>query len=356
MIEFKSPEQIRIKDIAEKAGLSVGTVDRVLHGRPNVSKKARERVEAVLKEINYQPNMYASALASNKKYHFHCLLPEHDQSAYWISVEQGLHQSITNRRDFHLSLGISYYNQFDAESFEKSAEEMLNVHPDGVIIVPQEHTPTKKVCEKLTAENIPFIFLDSNYTDIDALAFFGQDPIRSGIFAARMLMLQAAGSKDVFLIRLINQGRVASKQQEYREVGFRQYMREFHPECRITELNLEITSTENITQQLDKFFATHKNIHHGITFSSRVHMVGEYLLKNNRRDIKLMGYDILEPNLECLKKGIVNFLIAQHSWRQGYECIKALFNHLVMRKEILRDNYMPIELLTLENYIFYNKK
>ena len=56
MIEFKSPEQIRIKDIAEKAGLSVGTVDRVLHGRPNVSKKARERVEAVLKEINYQPN------------------------------------------------------------------------------------------------------------------------------------------------------------------------------------------------------------------------------------------------------------------------------------------------------------
>ena len=57
-------QKVRIKDIAEKSGVSVGTVDRILHNRPNVSKSAREKVEKVLKEINYQPNMYASALAS----------------------------------------------------------------------------------------------------------------------------------------------------------------------------------------------------------------------------------------------------------------------------------------------------
>lgn len=48
-------EKIRIKDIAQRAGVSVGTVDRVLHDRPNVSKPAREKVEAALKEMNYQP-------------------------------------------------------------------------------------------------------------------------------------------------------------------------------------------------------------------------------------------------------------------------------------------------------------
>ena len=58
--------KIRIKDIAEMAGVSVGTVDRVLHDRPNISKTAREKVEKVLERINYQPNMYASALAYNK--------------------------------------------------------------------------------------------------------------------------------------------------------------------------------------------------------------------------------------------------------------------------------------------------
>ena len=59
-------EKIRIKDIAERAGTSVGTVDRVLHGRPNVSPGAREKIERALKEMNYHPNMYASALASNR--------------------------------------------------------------------------------------------------------------------------------------------------------------------------------------------------------------------------------------------------------------------------------------------------
>jgi LacI family transcriptional regulator len=62
--------KIRIKDIAEKSGVSVGTVDRILHNRPNVSKTAREKVEKVLEEINYQPNVYASALAYNKSYVF----------------------------------------------------------------------------------------------------------------------------------------------------------------------------------------------------------------------------------------------------------------------------------------------
>ena len=42
-------DKIRIKDIAERAGVSVGTVDRVLHERPNVSKSAREKVEKALK-------------------------------------------------------------------------------------------------------------------------------------------------------------------------------------------------------------------------------------------------------------------------------------------------------------------
>ena len=44
-------EKIRIKDIAERAGVSVGTVDRVLHKRPNVSESALKRVEKVLKEM-----------------------------------------------------------------------------------------------------------------------------------------------------------------------------------------------------------------------------------------------------------------------------------------------------------------
>ena len=94
MIENKS-ERIRIKDIAIKAGVSVGTVDRVIHGRSGVSESSKKKVEEILKQMNYQPNMYASALASNKKYNLACILPTHTNEDYWIDVEAGMNHAIS---------------------------------------------------------------------------------------------------------------------------------------------------------------------------------------------------------------------------------------------------------------------
>ena len=88
---MNTPERIRIKDIAKMADVSVGTVDRVIHGRSGVSEASRKRVEEILEKLNYQPNMYASALASNKKYAFACLLPQHETGEYWTEVESADH-------------------------------------------------------------------------------------------------------------------------------------------------------------------------------------------------------------------------------------------------------------------------
>ena len=97
------PDRIRIKDIAKMAGVSVGTVDRVLHGRTGVSESSKKKVEEILKQLNYQPNMYASALASNKKYHFVCLLPQHSTNDYWTDVIKGLENAVKSFSDFHIT-------------------------------------------------------------------------------------------------------------------------------------------------------------------------------------------------------------------------------------------------------------
>ena len=79
-------DKIRIKDVAKLAGVSVGTVDRVLHNRPNVSEEARTKVEKAIKEMDYRPNVYASALAYNKTYNFYCIIPKHMSEAYWEEI------------------------------------------------------------------------------------------------------------------------------------------------------------------------------------------------------------------------------------------------------------------------------
>ena len=97
-------DKIRIKDVAELAGVSVGTVDRVIHNRPNVSKTAREKVEKALKEMDYHPNMYASALAYNKKYNFDFIIPKHESEAYWEEIEEGAMSACEHRRDFNINM------------------------------------------------------------------------------------------------------------------------------------------------------------------------------------------------------------------------------------------------------------
>ncbi|NDV83457.1 LacI family DNA-binding transcriptional regulator [Bacteroides sp. 51] len=351
----KLPERIRIKDIARLADVSVGTVDRVIHGRSGVSEASRLRVEKILKQLDYHPNMYASALASNKKYAFACLLPMHLEGEYWTDIEKGIHEALENYSDFNISATISYYDPYDYNAFVKASQVILDSEPDGVLFAPTIAAYTQGFTDELKSKDIPYIYIDSNIKDIPALAFFGQHSGQSGYFAARMLMMLAGNPNEIMLFRKINEGIVGSNQQENREIGFRKYMQEHHPDCQILELNLHAKRPADDNKMLDDFFREHPTVNSGITFNSKVYTVGEYLLERNKKQFNLIGYDLLERNVACLKQGSVSFLIAQQPEVQGFNGIKTLCDHLIFKKEVTAINYMPIDLLNSENIDFYLK-
>ena len=119
-----------------------------------------------------------------------------------------------------------------------------------------------------------------------------------------MLMLIASGEKEIMLMKQMKDGKVASKQQDNREVGFRHYMQDHFPQVKILELDLPLEEDKDIYDTiLEDFFTTHPHIHHCITFCSKGHIVGEFLLKTNRRDVQIMGYDMVERNAKCMRWG-----------------------------------------------------
>lgn len=349
-------EKIRIKDIAKRSGVSVGTVDRVLHNRPNVSAPAREKVEQALKEMNYQPNVYASALAYNKSYTFMCILPESEQDAYWEEIEQGLKKAMDYHRDFRIDVKMLYYRRFSNESFDAAATACLEANPEGVVLVPPEIDMARDFAAKMHECNIPFVMLDSYMAELKPLSFFGQDSHASGYFAAKILMLVASKEREIMLFKRMKDGHVNSKQQMEREVGFRHYMSENYPNINIVELRMPFDVTRSESDAILKdFFQSHPNVHHCISFNSKAHIVGEFLLRKNMRNVQIMGYDMVHKNAECLNQGSISFLIAQHAYQQGFCCIDTLFQAVVLKKKVRPVNYMPIELLTKENIEFYRR-
>ena len=104
---------------------------------------------------------------------------------------------------------------------------------------------------------------------------------------------------------------------------------------------------------MNRFFQENPQVTCGITFNSKVYIIGEYLIGHNMKNFKLIGYDLLYRNVSCLKEGAVDFLIAQQPTAQGYSGVESLCNHLIFKKEVKQCNYMPITLLSVENVDFY---
>jgi len=65
-----------IEDVAEEAGVSIATVDRVLNGRAAVRPQTADRVEKAIRRLNYQPDRLAARLARAREYRFCFILPE----------------------------------------------------------------------------------------------------------------------------------------------------------------------------------------------------------------------------------------------------------------------------------------
>ena len=133
-------------------------------------------------------------------------------------------------------------------------------------------------------------------------------------------------------------------------------MEEHHPSCTILELDLHAERNDEDNEMLDEFFRTYPTVKNGITFNSKAYIVGEYLQSRGKKDFNLIGYDLLERNVTCLKEGSISFLIDQQPELQGANGIKALCDHLIFKKEVTCINYMPIDLLTVETIDYYHSK
>jgi LacI family transcriptional regulator len=171
-----------------------------------------------------------------------------------------------------------------------------------------------------------------------------------------MLMLVAAQEKRIMLMKQTKDGKVTSKQQDNREVGFRHYMKDHFPSVQIVELDLPLEADRSeYDAMIESFFNKHPEVHHCITMCSKAHIIGDFLLRTNRKNVQIMGYDMVGKNANCLRQGSISFLIAQHAFMQGYNCVDTLFKAIVLKQKVDPINYMPIELLTKENVDFYRR-
>ena len=165
---------ITIKEIANIANVSVGTVDRVIHDREGVSKKTKERIQKILKDHNFKINMIARSLAMKKKYNISVLMPEFDDdNLFWKSPLMGVSKAADEVLNFGVEVEIFTFDQLHKNEYIAEFEKILNNKPDAVIFTPFFLNETKGFVKILEEMQIPYVFLN---IDIEG---FDQESIQS---------------------------------------------------------------------------------------------------------------------------------------------------------------------------------
>lgn len=351
--------KIRIKDIAALAGVSEGTVDRVLHNRGDVSEKSREAVTKVLEEMNYSPNLLARSLASKKNYRFVCLFPSFQPGDYWESVDKGFNQAALEFLHHNVHIEKEYFNQFDNQSFVSVSESVLKTEPDAVFIAPIFRNETISFINDLNNLAIPYSFIDSMIENTDFNTYYGQNSFQSGYIAAKLLLSSMPAGCQIVVIRTKRKGSV-SNQTLSRSNGFTRFIQENQLDNKIDIISAEFNNNDESgnLEILKQIFKQNHQIKAVITFNSKVYRLATYLEALQQSNVRLIGYDLLEENVKYLKQGVINCLIAQRPDKQAYFTVRDMCRKLIFRQEINRLNYMPIDILMKENiedYLQFNE-
>ena len=331
-----------LKDIAEKAGVSIGTVDRIIHNRGRFSTETAEKVRRIIKELDYKPNLLASSLSKNNTSVIAVLIPfAFQDSRYWELLLNGIESAEKEFRPYGVTVVKEFYDRYSRDNFA----EALNRLPEnlsGIVTVPFYNRLLMDYLYKsdLTAYTV---FLDTNIENNNSIPFIGQDSFLSGMLAAR-LFNYTAGNFDILLIL----------HPDTQNIHIRERIRGFTDfadnDISYKKVKTEpIYDKEDFYRQLDQYSEEYNRIGFFVSDAS-AHYAAEWAEEKNMRNRTfIVGYDLVPGNIEWVKKGVIDFILTQRPFEQGYRSVNFLFRKIFFKEEIPIKNYTPIDIVVKEN-------
>ncbi len=150
-IMYTEKSRITIKDLAKMAGVSKTTISRVINNKPDVSVDTRRKVLELIKENNYQPNLFATGKTSQRINHIGLIVPYDTRNLlcnqYYVDVLQGILDEV-ERREFYLLFCYVHKKNYVEIYTQKRVEGFILLSPAAL---------HQSIINELNQANIPFV-------------------------------------------------------------------------------------------------------------------------------------------------------------------------------------------------------
>lgn len=316
--------RVTIHDVAERAGVSLATVDRVLNNRPGVRKSTIEKVQQAVSELNYIPDVFAANLAKKRSYRLHFLIPNGPNAFMEDLTREAVAHAATLKRE-RVSVHIEPIDAFDAHKVTGTLAILDKSVCDGVAVVAPAFPEVRAAIDRLQDRGVHVVTLVSDHPVSSRQHFVGIDNLAAGRVAGRLLgrFLPRQPGKIAFVA-----GSLGLRDHADRHTGCAEVLREEFPHLELLKVREGRDDNGKNLDIVTKLLQDHPDLAglYNIGAGNRG-VISALDAAGRGSSLTFIGHELTPYTREALVSGTLDALIAQdpgHEIRSAIRVLKAL--------------------------------
>ncbi len=334
-----------MKEIAQLAGVSRGTVDRVLNHRGAVNEDTKKKVLEIAELLKYQPNKAGIALAAQKKKLKIGILLFGIENPFFDEVLQGLHEKAAELSIYGCTI-LEKQIPYSLDAQLSAIEELLKEDIHGLILSPYNDPLIQEKIDALFDAGIPCVTLNTDISNSRRLTYVGSDFQKCGQIAGELLSLFTKDSAKIGIITGSNNVLC----HEERIAGFRHYLTKTNSSMQILDI------AENEDDDYKSFDVTKSFLEKYPDMTALYFTAGgvyggcrAVLHEKKERALSIVTFDSVPSTIEMLRHNVISATITQQPKEQGALSLSILMDYLLYEKHPDSDcSYMELSIKTKE--------
>ena len=336
-----------IRDLADAAGVSIATANRVIGGRGNVKQSTMQRVKDAAQEIGFYGlgSIDSRITAAKAKYRFGFLLHQPSRQFY-INLAQALRSASERMSDCVIEPKIEF---LDDLSPQNTASRMLALADtcDAIGVVTAVHPIVNEAVETLQLQGKPVFALISQIAPTGQVHFIGLDSWKVGRTAAWMFehVCDQPGKLGILV------GNPRYRCQEMNESGFRSYFREYASDFTILEPRSTFEQKAVAEEMTENLLKEHPDLRGLYVAGGGISgAIAALRATGKAGKVMLVGYELMDITKQALLDGTMTFAISHPLNRLADEAVAGMVRSVKTRGgDSNFTSILPFEIYTREN-------
>lgn len=317
---------VTIKQIAEIAGVSRGTVDRALHGRGRVDSEVSERVNKIADQLGYKPSKAAKQLViQRQKWKLGLICPT-DVKGFWSELMLGVDAVSKELAEYEVTVLCRNFQFYMPDEQLALIDELVAEGIGGLVIVPLNDGAVRARLQQLSDDGIPVVVMNSDIENFQPLCYIGNNYDTSGRTAAGLVHLFMSGRHTNVMVLTGTQYMMSHNQ---RVQGFLNELEDLSADYELIG-TFRITSDHMVAYETAmELLQKHPDTDVVFTAAGSVISVCRAIRELGLEDrIRHISFDRTPTTEPCLRDGTLTAVIGQEAQRQGRQSLQMLFDRV----------------------------